>query len=144
MLNRTSLKDNILSFSPKRRKFGQWLSAKKHVAHSISMPQLIAQSGMCVSVATAYRTAVALGVRGQRRNHTRYSIFWSRIDWRLPDMVLGRIWGVSRQNVRHRRKRDRRDAPRWRLPHAISDREYVNAIRQERKRAGRYSGPVPR
>jgi DNA adenine methylase len=63
-----------------------------------------------------------------------------KINWDLPDRVLHRVWGVSRQTLRQRRARTgigpaRFDANEW-----LEDPEFIRAIVREQRRAARDCG----
>lgn len=126
-----------------RRSFRHWL--RKHRRDALRMPlvELITRYGHDISVATAYRVAISEGLRGLRRNMTRYSEFWDTINWALPDRVLTRIWGVSRQNLRQRRLRTRVGSAKHASSGSLCEPAFRRAVAQESQKASRYAGLRP-
>src|SRR5436190_796025 len=120
--------------SQKSQAFRRWVRRRRRLALIHPLPSLITMSGQVISISSAYRAAVEQGVRGRRRNRSRYDRFWKQINWALPDLVLARIWKTQRQNLRQRRRRLRVGPPRWRLPSADADSAYHRAVQRERRR----------
>lgn len=126
-----------------RSQFRVWLRSHRTSAKNLSIRELVLGYGQTISMAGAYRVAVAEGLRGARSNWTRYERFWARINWDLPDSVLSAVWGVDRGNLRQRRDRINVGPPRFRLPVARSDPHFVRAVFNERLRSKRYHGARP-
>lgn len=87
------------------RRFREWLHANRARVGKMKVHQMVTLWGEPISRSSAYRAAIAEGLRGLRMNRTRYAAFWNLINWRLPDSVLSAIWGVTRGNIRTRRVR---------------------------------------
>lgn len=96
-----------------RQAFQQWLAANRREVRKMPIREVLAIYGGHISVSAAYRIAVGLGLRGKRRNASRYDKFWATINWRLPDTTLSAIWGVGRGNIRQRRVRLGVDDPSY-------------------------------
>src|SRR4051812_21249754 len=88
-----------------RSQFQQWLHRHRALVLTTPLPAVLRRFGHNITLSSAYRVAVAEGLRGRRRNDTRYVEFWNTINWALPDNTLHRIWGVTRGNLRQRRLR---------------------------------------
>src|SRR5690242_4400915 len=95
-----------------RHRFRSWLVGQRF-APDMTLRLLMEKFGRPISVSSAYRIAVTVGLRGRRRNRTRYQGFWDAINWELPDSTLSRIWGVTRGNLRQRRVRLAAGPPRF-------------------------------
>jgi hypothetical protein len=133
-----------LTGATQRQQFRDWLRVHSDLVANIPFPSAVRLYGKAISVSSAYRLAVEEGLRGARRNRTRYEAFWSIIDWRLPDTSLARIWGVARGNLRQRRLRVRAGLPRFCAKAHSDNARYRIAIAKEEERARSYSGPRPR
>lgn len=127
----------------KRQDFKRWLRKHRRLALSASFPAVVRAHGSGISVAAAYRVAVAVGLRGARRNRTRYARFWTMLNWDLPDGVLSAIWGVAYGNLRQRRVRMGVGAPKFTIRNSASDPTFLDAVRRERRRRSSYTGPRP-
>jgi hypothetical protein len=127
-----------------RAQFRKWLRDHRRQAADMSLSRLVRCFNSPISLSAAYRVALAAGLRGKRRNRTRYEQFWSLIDWSLPDSVLSDVWGVKRGNLRQRRVRLGIDAPRFNVLRDFRSAQFVKAVSDERRRAAEYAGPRPR
>jgi hypothetical protein len=127
---------------PARTQFRLWLQT--HPAQRKgTLRKLIDRSGLGVSLSAAYRAARDLGLRGKRRNRSRYDEFWRSLDWRLPDSSLASIWNVARGNIRNRRMLMGIGAPRWQLRRDARDPAFIRASEREQDRARQYVGQTP-
>jgi hypothetical protein len=126
-----------------RTQFQRWLRRNRRIAKTSPLPVLLRQYDFAMSLPSAYRIAVAEGIRGHRFNQTRYAAFWETINWDLPDSVLHAIWGVWRGNLRQRRLRIHAGPPRFTVPSARSDPRFIEAVVREKRVARRYDGPRP-
>src|SRR5689334_14126287 len=86
-----------------RQRFFRWLQKRGKSGVDMPLRALLDLYDAPISVSAAYRVSVRAGLRGRRRNATRYAEFWGAINWNLPDRVLTSVWGVSRQTLRQRR-----------------------------------------
>ena len=127
-----------------RQNFRQWLCHNRRRARKTPLPKLMTDFQGRISQSSAYRAAMKEGVRGQRHNYSRYGEFWRLIDWALPDLSLEQIWGVSRQNVRHRRVRIGAGAPKFSARAQNWPDEFITAFSREIVKAQKYHGPRPR
>jgi hypothetical protein len=105
---------------------------------------LLRRYGQPISLPSAYRIAVAEGLRGARRNRSRYDQFWKLVDWELPDGVLERIWGVWRGNLRNRRLRTDAGSASFSAGVDHADRRFREAVARQIRAAVKYHGPRPR
>src|SRR4051812_45638364 len=64
-----------------RQAFRRWLRHHRRLAAVMELPALLRRYRGRISVSAAYRAALAEGVRGKRRNNTRYETFWRAINW---------------------------------------------------------------
>ncbi len=126
-----------------RVRFRGWLRNNHELALALPLPVLVRRYGRDISMSSAYRVALAEGVRGSRRNATRYAAFWKMINWDLPDSVLSTIWGVGRGNLRTRRVRLQLGSPRFDARCFPTSHSYHEAVSREKRRASHYRGPRP-
>jgi hypothetical protein len=124
--------------------FRQWLRRHRRRAKKTPIPKLMTEFHGRISQSSAYRAAMKEGLRGRRYNSTRYTEFWGIINWALPDHSLEQIWGVSRQNVRHRRVRIGAGEPKFSARGKTWPDEFVRAFEREIEKAQNYHGPRPR
>lgn len=110
----------------------------------MELPALLRRYGGLISTSAAYRAALAEGVRGKRRNNTRYEGFWRTINWVLPDSVLSNVWGVSRGNLRQRRVRLGVGDPAYDARFDFTKASFLDVVAFEVQRAAAYTGPRPR
>jgi hypothetical protein len=128
---------------PTRKAFRKWLRKHRRLARTLTLSAPIHEFGEPISTPAAYRAALAEGLRGRRRYATRFTRFWQSINWSLPDTVLERVWGVARQNLRQRRRRQHVGPPRWRLPDHAGNPEFEAALNREARFAASRRGPRP-
>lgn len=126
-----------------RRDFQTWLLRHCRQAAVTPMPALLKRYGGGITVSSAYRLALKAGLRGRRRNRTRYTAFWMFVNWELPDSVLERVWKVARGNLRQRRLRLGVGPPVFRTRYDHADRRFLTAVAREEQRARDYTGPRP-
>jgi len=126
-----------------RQQFARWLQNRNASGVDIALPSLIRLSGVPISVSSAYRVAARAGLRGRRRNSTRYGAFWLRVNWDLPDRILTRIWGVSRQTLRQRRLLTGIGAAKLAERGSPLSQASRKAIKKEWRKAERFSGQRP-
>lgn len=126
-----------------RNRFSQWLQKRGNSEEDIPLRSLIQLSGMPISVSSAYRVAARAGLRGRRRNSTRYGAFWLLVNWDLPDRILTRIWGVSRQTLRQRRLLTGIGAAKLAERGSPLSQASRKAIKKEWRKARRFSGQRP-
>ena len=127
-----------------RQHFERWLRSNRSMATKMPMRVLLSQYGLQMSKSSAYRIAVRTGLRGRRHNSSRYDDFWALINWALPDNTLEQIWGVSRQNVRHRRVRIGAGEPEFTAHGQTWPDDFISAFNREIEKEQKYHGPRPR
>jgi hypothetical protein len=127
-----------------RAQFEKWIGLNRELAAKTPLRILLQQYGPHLSNSAAYRVALRSGLRGNRRNSSRYAEFWATIDWTLPDTILERIWGVARQNLRHRRVRIGAGDPHHSARGPVWSDALQTAIRHELNREKHFHGPRPR
>jgi len=125
------------------KSFRKWLAKQPAELLQCSVPEMVRSFGGQVSWSGAYRSAAELGLKSVRRNYSRYDEFWSLLNWKLPDLVLGRIWCVHRSNVRARRIRLKLAAALWELPRDSRRMSFQCAVREEMNKSCEFSGPRP-
>ena len=126
-----------------RQRFRRWIRLNRCKAKKLPLPVLLTRYGRAISFPSAYRVAVAEGLRGGRLNRTKYAAFWDTINWHLPDGVLAAIWGVFRGNLRQRRLRIGAGSPKFKYPDALFDPRFIKAVFREKQVARRYDGLRP-
>jgi hypothetical protein len=126
-----------------KESFRSWLRTYQASTCGLTMAAMLQLFGGKLSRPSAYRIARSEGLKGHRRNRTRYERFWSMLNWKLPDTELARIWRVDRGNLRARRVRLGIKASQWRLPRARRDPRYRDALLRELHHAAAYRGPRP-
>lgn len=126
-----------------RASFTAWLVRHRHQVRGLTVAEMVYRSEVSISAPAAYRCAAALGMRGRRNNHTRYAEFWGELNWSLPDLVLSRIWGVDRGNLRRRRERLHKGKPLFDQARDHGTTSYSSAVEREERKAASYEGPRP-
>jgi hypothetical protein len=126
-----------------RAAFAAWLVRHRPDAGALTIKEMVARSKLPISGSAAYRTALAVGLRGKRFNQTRYATFWFNLNWQLPDAILAEVWGVDRGNLRRRRERMRKGPPRFNVDTHSSAEVYLTAVAREQQRARAFRGPKP-
>jgi hypothetical protein len=126
-----------------RAAFAAWLVRHRADAGALTIKEMVLRSKVSISQSAAYRTALALGFRGTRFNQTRYATFWVSLNWQLPDGALAEIWGVDRGNLRRRRERLHKGAPKYDLVRDRGNAKLTELIRREERKSQGYRGPRP-
>jgi hypothetical protein len=126
-----------------RAAFAAWLVRHRADASALTIKEMVSRSKVSISQSAAYRTALALGFRGARFNQTRYATFWLSLNWQLPDGALAEIWGIDRGNLRRRRERLHKGAPKYDLVRDHGDAKLTELIRREERKSRGYQGPRP-
>jgi hypothetical protein len=126
-----------------RQRFRRWIRLNRCKARRLPLPILLTWYGRAISFPSAYRIAVAEGVRGGRFNRTKFDAFRNTINWDLPDGVLHAIWCVLRGNLRQRRVRIGAGSPKYTYPDALFDPQFTKAVFREKQVARRYEGLRP-
>lgn len=129
--------------SATRASFTEWLIRHRHQLRGLSVPDMIRRSAVPISRPAAYRCAMAVGIRGRRFNRTRYAAFWKGLNWDLPDLLLAQIWRVDRGNLRRRRQRLNKGAPRFGVTRGRDEPSLAAAVRREELKSANYDGPRP-
>jgi hypothetical protein len=126
-----------------RRRFKDWLLCNRRAARQHPFGELLATYPGNISLSSAYRVALTAGLRGARRNHSKYAAFWEGINWELSDAILAAVWNVSRGNIRQRRLRLGVGTPRFAARNMTTDPHFIEAVTQEKQHAEHYNGPRP-
>jgi hypothetical protein len=130
-----------------RERFQKFVQNNRSWADHLPVETLIAESGLPMSVPSAYRALRRMNVKGKRTNRSRYSGFWAKINWDLPNSDLSAIWHVDRGNILSKRRDLGKPAAKWakdkysRLEDMPA--EYHAAVASEQRKSGRYRGPRP-
>jgi len=132
-----------MATSIRTKSFRRWLEKQPAKLRQRSVPEMVRSFGGRVSWSGAYRSAAELGLKSIRRNYSRYDAFWSMLNWKLSDLILGRIWCVHRSNIRARRLRLKLAAAQWELPGDAQGTDFRRAIRDEMSKSCEFSGPRP-
>jgi hypothetical protein len=160
-----SLEAGLTTATPAvKKRFGRFIESRPNLTQTISIPDLVAafereigeSSGTVISPMSAYRIAIQHGVRGLRRNRSRFDEFWGRLNWQLPDSELAAIWKLDRANVQSKRRALHRlqemklsdievpFQPTWSKTKDSALPEYQSAIRSERAKASFWCNRGPR
>jgi hypothetical protein len=126
-----------------RAEFRRWLMPRREQVRGMSVPEVMRVFGRPVNWSAAYRVMIEAGLKGNRRNRSRYETFWAALNWHLPDLVLANVWKVDRGNLQKRRTRLNLPAPRWRLHRHAGNPFLEAAIQEEKRKARRFRGPRP-
>jgi hypothetical protein len=62
--------------SATRAEFHRWLMPRREQMRGMSLPQVIREFGRPVERSAAYRVMLEAGLKGKRRNRSRFDAFW--------------------------------------------------------------------
>lgn len=127
----------------RREAFRRWIKRHRKLVWQRPFLDLLRLYEGEISLSSAYRVAIHENLRGKRRNKSRYSEFWSAVDWRLPDAALSKIWAVSRTTLRQRRVRLGVSEPIFVQSRDQGSREYLRLYRLEWQRSQSFTHARP-
>jgi hypothetical protein len=131
------------STTTERERFQRWLLKHRRYVKETGLRTVLKQFEGSITWSSAYRLALTHGLRGGRRNRSRYDRFWNTVNWELPDNVLSIIWGVGRGNMRQRRLRLGVASTCFNARHDRDKPSFQILVQRERERAARFRDPRP-
>jgi hypothetical protein len=126
-----------------RIEFRDWLRRNRRTVANVALREVLRRYGGDISLQSAYRIAVVEGLRGHRRNASRYAAFWEALNWDLPDSVLSAVWNVTRGNLRQRRLRLGVGRPKYRVHRHSTSPTFLAVVACEKRIASRFTGLRP-